>query len=60
LIKLRRIRREGNVVCMRDMRNACKILVRKLEEIRLLGRCRYKWDNNIKVNLKETGCECVD
>jgi hypothetical protein len=35
------------------MRNAFKILVRKSEGKRSLGRPRHRWKDNIKINIKE-------
>jgi len=37
-----------------------KILVRKSEGKRLLGRRRCIWEGNIKMNLWETGCGSLD
>jgi hypothetical protein len=37
------------------MRNACKILVRKSEGERLLGRYRHILEGNIKMDLEEIG-----
>jgi hypothetical protein len=37
------------------MRNRYKSLVRKPEGKRLLGRHRCKWDDNIRIDLRETG-----
>jgi hypothetical protein len=42
------------------MRNAYKILVRTPQGKRPHGRPRPKWEDNIKVNLNETGSDCVD
>jgi hypothetical protein len=36
-------------------RNAYRILVRKLEGRRPLGRPRCRWVDNIKMDLRETG-----
>jgi hypothetical protein len=36
------------------------ILVRKPERKRPLERSRYRWEDNIKTDLKQIGCECVD
>jgi hypothetical protein len=36
-------------------RNAYRILVRKPEEKRPLGRPRRRWVDNIKMDLRETG-----
>jgi hypothetical protein len=41
------------------MRNAYKILVRKREGKRPLGRPRRSWEDNIKISLRETGWEGV-
>jgi hypothetical protein len=40
---------------MGDVRNAYIILVGNLEGNRPLGRPRSRWENNIKINLKEIG-----
>jgi hypothetical protein len=37
-----------------------KIWVWKPVEKRLLGRPRPRWENNIKMDLQELGCGCVD
>jgi len=42
------------------MRNEYKILVRKLEGKRPLGRPTHSWEDDIKMNLKETGYKDVD
>jgi hypothetical protein len=41
-------------------RNAYRILSGNLEGKRPLGRTVCNWDDNIKLDLKEIGCECVD
>jgi hypothetical protein len=60
VIELRRMRWTDNVACMGAMRNANKILVGKLEGKRPLGRPRCKWEDNIRMNLRELGWEGVD
>jgi hypothetical protein len=40
--------------------NSYKILVRTLVGKRLLGRHGHKWENSIKMEVKEIGCESVD
>jgi len=40
---------------MGEMRNAYKILVRKLEGKRPLRRPRYRWEDNIRMDLREIG-----
>jgi hypothetical protein len=59
VIKLRRMRGTRPVACMGEMRNSYKISLRKREGKRPLGRSRYGWENNIKRDLKEIGCENV-
>jgi hypothetical protein len=36
-----------------------EFLVGKPEEKRLLGRPRRRWENNIKMDLQEVGCEVM-
>jgi hypothetical protein len=45
----------GHVVCMGEMRNAYKILVGKPEGKRPLGRPRHRWEDDIKMGLREIG-----
>jgi len=42
------------------MRNAYIILVGKPEGKRQLGRTSHRWENNIRLDLKEAGWERVD
>jgi hypothetical protein len=42
------------------MRNAFRVLVVKPERKRPLGRLKRRWEDNIKMDLKETGRENVD
>jgi hypothetical protein len=42
------------------MRNAYKILIGKPEGKRPLGRRMHRWEDNIKMDLRETRLECVD
>jgi hypothetical protein len=51
MIKSRRMR-WGHVACIWEMRNACKILIRNSEGKRSLGRPRRRWEDNIKIDLK--------
>jgi hypothetical protein len=60
VIKSRRMIWAGHVAHMREMRNKCKILVEKLEGERLFGRSSYRWEDNIKINLREMWWEIVD
>jgi hypothetical protein len=45
---------------MRELRNAYIILVGRPEGKRLLGRRGYGWEDIIKMNLKEIGCQDVE
>jgi hypothetical protein len=45
----------GHVAQMDVKRNACRILVGKPEGKILLGKLRYKWEDNIKLDIRETG-----
>jgi len=42
------------------MRNVYNILVGKPEGKRPRGRLRYRWEDNIKMDLREIGWEDVD
>jgi hypothetical protein len=42
------------------MRNACDIFVRKAEGKRTLGRPRRRWEDNIRMYLRERAWEGVD
>jgi len=44
---------------MGEMRNAHIISVRKPEWKRPLGRPRHRWKDNIRMDLREIGCEDV-
>jgi len=43
-----------------ESRGAYRVLVGKLEGNRLLGRPRHRWEDNIKMDLQEVGCEGMD
>jgi hypothetical protein len=43
-----------------DWRNTYRVVVRKFDVERPLGRPRRRWIDNIKVNFKELGCEGVN
>jgi hypothetical protein len=45
---------------MRAKKNACRILVGKPEGTRPLERTRRKWDDNIKMDIREVGLGGVD
>ena len=45
---------------MGDGRVVYRVLVRKPEGRRPLGRPRRRWEENIRMDLREVGCGCVD
>jgi hypothetical protein len=59
IIKSRRMRWEDHVARMREKRNAYRLLVRKSEGKRPLGRQRRRWEDNIEMDL-EMGWGDVD
>ena len=52
MIKSRRLRWKAHVACMKE-RSAFKILAGKRTWKRPLGRLRRRWEDNIRMNLKE-------
>jgi hypothetical protein len=57
VIKSRRMRWTGHVARMGER---YRILLGKPEGRRPLGRPRRRWDDNIRMDLREVGCGCVD
>jgi ribosome biogenesis protein Nip4 len=45
---------------MGEMRNAYKVLVRNSEGKIPFRRLRHWWENNIRMHLREIGCEVID
>jgi hypothetical protein len=60
MIKSRRMRWEGNVTRMSEMRNAFNIVVGKPEGKRPLGRPRRRREDNIRMDVKEIGWGDMD
>jgi hypothetical protein len=50
----------GHVAHLGGTRNACRTFVGKPEGKRPVGRLRRKWENNIKMDLRETGWGGMD
>jgi len=48
------------VALMEEGRGVCRVLVRKPEGKRPLGRPRRGWEDNIKMDLQEVGGGCGD
>jgi hypothetical protein len=45
---------------MGEERGVYKVLVGKPEGKRPLGRPRRKWEDNIRIDLQEMGCGCMN
>jgi hypothetical protein len=57
VIKSGRMRWAGH---MGEGRGVYKVLVEKPEGRRQLGRPWHRWEDNIRMDLREVGCACVD
>jgi hypothetical protein len=55
MIKSRRMRWAGHVAWMGEGRNGCRVLVGKPKRKRPLERSRHRWEDGIKMDLRETG-----
>ena len=60
VIKSRRMRWVGHVARMGEEKGMYRVLVEKLEGKRPLGRPRRRWVDNIRMDLQEVGCGCMD
>jgi hypothetical protein len=60
VIKSRRIRWAGHVAPMGEGRGVYRVLVGKPEGKRPLGRSRHRWEDNIKMDLREIGIDGVN
>jgi hypothetical protein len=49
-----------HVACIEEMKNAYKISVEKPERKRIFGSRRHRWEDNIKMDLREIGWEVVN
>jgi hypothetical protein len=56
MIKSRRTRWARHVACMEAKGVAYRVLVGKSEGYRPLGRPRLRWEDNIKMDVKEIEC----
>ena len=59
-LKSRPQRWSGYVARMEQSRNAYRVLVGKSKGKRPLGRPRRRWEDNIKMDLREVGCDPRD
>jgi hypothetical protein len=60
VIKSKRLRWAGHVARMGERRGAYRALVRKPEGRRPLEKPRRRWEDNIKMDLREVGWEGID
>jgi hypothetical protein len=60
VIKSRRMRWMGHVACKGEGRGVYRVSVGKPEGKRPLGRPRCRWEDNIKMDLRETGIDEVN
>ena len=60
VVKSRRIRWAGHVALMGERRGVYWVLLGIPEGKRPLGRPRYRWEDNIKMDLEEVGGVFVD
>jgi len=60
VIKSRRMRWAGSVLCMGEGEGVYRVLVGKLEGRRPLGRPRHRRVDNIRMDLQEVGCGYID
>jgi hypothetical protein len=60
MIKSKSMRWARNVARVGEVGHLYKILVGKSEGKRPQGRRKYRWEDNIKVDLRETGKEGID
>jgi hypothetical protein len=57
VIKSRRMRWAGHMARMREGRGVYRVLVGRPEGKRPLGRPRRRWEDNIKMDLRERGID---
>jgi hypothetical protein len=60
VIKSRRMRWAGSVARVGDRRGACRVVLRRPEGKRPLGRLGCRGEDNIKMDLQEVGCGGMD
>jgi len=63
VIKSRKMRWSGHVACIRDRRDAHRVLLGRPKGRRPLGRRRCGWEDSIKMDLQDVvwgGMDCID
>jgi hypothetical protein len=60
VIKSRRMRWAGHVAHMEEGKGIYRVLVGRPEDKRLLARLRRRWEDNIKIDLREIGIDVAN
>jgi hypothetical protein len=60
VIQSRRLRWAGHVARMGEGRDVYRVLMGKPESKRPLGRPKRRWEDDIRMDLQEVGCGCVE
>ena len=60
VIKSRRSRWAVHIARMGERRGGYRVLVGTPEGKRPLGRLRHRWEDNIKMDIQEVGCQGMD
>jgi hypothetical protein len=60
MVRCRRVRGMGYIAHMEEKKNACGVLVGKLEGKGQSGRTQHRWEDNIKIYLNGIEREDVD
>jgi len=50
----------GHVACMGERRGIHRVLVGNPEGKKPLGRPKHRWEDNMKMDLQEVECRCMD
>jgi len=50
----------GHVACIGERKGVYRVLVRKPEGKRPLGRLRRRWQDNVNMDLQKVGCGGMD
>jgi hypothetical protein len=60
MIKLRKVRWAGHIARVGQKRNVYKLFIGKSERKRPRGRPGHRWEDNIRINVREIVWEGVD
>jgi hypothetical protein len=60
LIKSRRMRWAGHMACVEEGRGVYRVLVGRPKSKRPVGRPMHRWEDNIKMDLREIGIDGVN